>query len=241
MSVVTISYSPQSQGWTSFWSYDPDWMIGINNTFYTWKNGSLYEHDSNSRRNSFYGVDNDSVITTIFNQAPTENKMFKTISIDSNEAWTVEAVTDINIGEIDSTYFVEKEGTWFAFIRRDQNDLDLKQISTQGIGEISSYVNPTLTFSFNIGTNISQGDTVYKVTGGSLVQVGVVASHDATSITLVSEISAPLPGDFIVYSKDSVAESLGARGYYMETTLTNSSIDEVEIFEVATNTFKSFP
>lgn len=240
MSVATITYSPSGQGWTSRWSYQPDWMIGMNNSFYTWKNGNLYKHDTNATRNRFYDVNYDSGITTIFNQEPTDVKMFKTLEIESNEAWVADITTDLNTGNIQDRWFVEKEGSWFAHVRRDSDDGDNKSLSTQGIGNVLSYNALVITFGFRIGTGISQGDTIYNATGGSLVEVGEVASHDSTSITLVSETSAPAPGDFLVYVKNSVAESYGARGYYMEVALTNNSTSEVELFEVSTNIFKSF-
>lgn len=248
MADKTISYSPTGNGWTSFWSYIPDWMAGMNNTFYTWKNGSLYKHDTNQTRNAFYyDFSNNqyfkynSQITTIFNQEPTEMKMFKTISVESNDVWDLTATTELNTGTIDKEWFVEKEGHWFAYLRRNTGDADHKAISTQGIGEVQSYVNPVISFGFNIGTSISQGDVIYKVIGGALVLVGTVASHDAQSITLVSEVSAPASSDMIVFVKSSQAESFGARGAWMEVTITNNSEDEVEIFEISSNVFKSNP
>lgn len=50
----TLTYSPMVQGWPSFYSYNPDWMIGMNNYFYSFKGGNLYRHNSNSLRNTFY-------------------------------------------------------------------------------------------------------------------------------------------------------------------------------------------
>lgn len=248
MAEKTITYSPTGNGWTSFWSFIPDWMSGMNSTFYTWKNGSLYKHDSNQTRNAFYYDFNngdyfkyDSEITSIFNQDPTTMKMFKTISLESNDIWNLTATTDINTGIINKEWFVEKEGHWFAYLRRNSGDADHKAISTQGIGEVQSYANPVISFGFNIGTSISQGDVLYKVIGGALVLVGTVASHDAQSITLVSEVSAPASSDLIVYVKASQAESYGARGAWMEVTITNNSEEEVEIFEISSNVFKSNP
>lgn len=241
MAEVTVTYDPTSQGWTSFWSYIPDWMIGMNNVFYTWKEGSLYKHDTNATRNRFYGVNYPSTITTIFNQDPLDVKMFKTMAIESNEPWDVDLETDLNTGMIDKTYFTDKEGTWFAYIRRDANSIDLQAISTQGIGLVGSYAALTINFNFNIDSTISQFDKVYRVTAGALVLIGTVASHTANSITLVSAAVTPAPGDMIVFVKDSTAESYGARGYYMQATLTNNSTSAVEIFNVNVNSFRSNP
>jgi hypothetical protein len=41
--------------------------------------------------------------------------------------------------------------------------------------------------------------------------------------------------------KDAVAESYGARGYYMETTLTNTDTEAVELFAISSQIFKSYP
>ena len=48
-------------------------------------------------------------------------------------------------------------------------------------------------------------------------------------------------GDLILAIKDSVAESYGARGYYMEVQLTNSLTTQVEMFSMQSEAFKSYP
>jgi len=251
MSVYTVSYSDLSKGWTSFWSYEPEWMIGMNNSFYTWKNGELYMHNSNVTRNAFYyDIPNDdyymypSSIQTIFNQEYAVNKMFKSLSLDSTKSWEADIVTDMSTGHMDSSYFTEKEGMWYSYIRRlSGENYDTKAVSTQGIGSLASY-DPfalQLNFSFNIGTSISDGDIIYKMIGGDLFEVGEVASHGDTYIILSLEISDPSDAEFIVFVKNSQVESYGARGYYMDLTLTNFDDTETEIFAVTSNVFISKP
>jgi len=242
MAEQTITYSTGEDSWTSFWSYIPDWMIGMNNNFYSWRNGSLYKHNTNNTRNRFYGVNYPSTITTIFNDEPFSPKVFKTVSMYSTDTWDVEVETDLNTGIIDKSWFKPKEGHWFAFIRRNDNEIDLKATSTQGIGALTSYASLTLTFNFNIGSNVSQGDKIYRISNtGTLVLIGTVASHTPVSITLVSAAVTPVPGDKIVYVKNSTAESYGPRGYYMQTKLTNQNTDYVGLFHINTNSFLSFP
>jgi hypothetical protein len=48
-------------------------------------------------------------------------------------------------------------------------------------------------------------------------------------------------GNLIIGMKDSVAESYGSRGYYMEVQLTNSLTTQVELFSISTEAFKSYP
>ena len=45
----------------------------------------------------------------------------------------------------------------------------------------------------------------------------------------------------ILYYKNSIAESHGARGYYMEFTMTNDDTSAVELFSVGSNVMKSYP
>lgn len=241
MAEATLSYSPSSEGWTSRWSYIPDWMIGMNSNFYTWKNGCLYLHDSNHVRNNFYESNNPSTITTIFNQDALTTKLFKTISLDSNATWDVVAFSDLENGIIDKAYFQDKEGGWFAYIRRENGIIDTRSLSTQGIGSMLSILSNVLTFSFNIGTSISVGDTLYKVVAGALVEIGTVTAHDARTITVGGLINAPAATDVIVFTKDSQAESYGIRGYFMEVELENNDTTDVELFSVGSSVFKSNP
>ena len=76
----TLTYDPGSKGFPSFYSYAPDWMIGMNNFFYTFKNGNLYRHNTNELRNNYYGINYPSTLTSVFNDQPLENKLFKTIN-----------------------------------------------------------------------------------------------------------------------------------------------------------------
>lgn len=241
----TITYSPSSEGWTSFWSYFPDLMRGMNNTFYTWKNGSLWEHDTNARRNSFYGVDNDSEVTTILNTDPTTIKMFKTIAIDSNEPWKAEITTDLGTGEIEADQFINKEGEFYAHIRRTSGDQDHRAISTQGIGSCNSVSSGVITFGFNLDSSISVGDVAYylndSVSPSVIVEIGVITAKSTQSITVGTVINPPSPSDFILYVKNSVAESFGTRGYYAEVKLTNRLTTEVELFQISSNVFQSNP
>lgn len=244
MAVETISYSPTANGWSSRWSFEPDWMVGMNNKLYTWKNGSLYEHYSNETRNEFYGVTYPSTITSILNEFPQDRKMYKTLAIDSDHVWSAQVSTEFGSGAISTDEFQLKEGVWFAFIRRNDGDLDLHEISVQGLGVVDAfnYPNIDLGYPYDTDRHISIGDALYKVDGsGALVFLANVIDHNEFTISIDSVPSSSLiPGDFLVYSKNSVAESFGARGYHMIVELTNTDPDQVEIYSLRSNVFKSF-
>ena len=161
----TLTYDPDERvkGWPSFYSYYPDWMIGMNNFFYTFYRGNLYRHNSNQTRNQFYDVNYDSTITTVFNAAPLENKLFKTISLQGTDSWDALMETDIQISTtIDNTWFEKKEQVWFAFVRnRDVNqplspndDRNFLLRSVNGLAQSLS-VNTTLPAAVVINFDVS--------------------------------------------------------------------------------------
>ena len=93
----TLTYDTDAriQGWPSFYSYAPDYMVGMNSFFYSFFGGNLYRHSVNPIRNNFYGVQYNSTVTTPFNAQPLENKLYKTLALQGAEAWAAQMVTDI--------------------------------------------------------------------------------------------------------------------------------------------------
>ena len=88
----TLTFKENVQGWTTFYSFRPDLMFSLKNNFYTAKDGSLYLHYSPlTSANNFYGVENKSSITFIFNPNPSVNKNFKTINYEGSSGWQVDS------------------------------------------------------------------------------------------------------------------------------------------------------
>jgi len=214
----------------------------MNNYLYTFKNGNLYKHNSNPVRNSYYGVLYPSKITTVFNNEPYQTKSFKTIATNSTTAWDTAIVSDQGAGEIDSTWYELKEGTWYAYIRRlSSSNNDVSMTSVQGIGNVTTYAAGVLTFTFNIGDIISTGDNLYWVNAGVLTLIGPITAHTTTTVTVNVTGTAPTNGSFILYEKNPVAESTPTRGTYLSVEFTNSDTDYTEMFMVTSDVFKSYP
>ncbi len=221
----------------------------MNNFLYTFKSGELWKHNTNATRNSWYGAASaPSTVTVVFNDAPSESKMFKTLACETDSPWKTTITTDLNSGVMEASYFELKEGDYFTYIRRNPDTIDLKAMSTQGIGSASSVTlisagNYRINFTFDIGTTVSIGDTIYIGAVGGLTISGVVTAHNATSVTINIVVggTVPVAGNFIVFVKSAVAESYGARGYYMQVLLENTSSTAVELFAISSQVFKSYP
>jgi len=177
----TLSYSEAAEGWPSYYSFNPDYMIGMNNYFYTFKGGELYRHNVNESRNTFYqpwyvkignpsGAFTPATIQSVFNTSPLENKLFKTLNLEGDNPWDATLATDIQVsGFIQAIWFEKKEESYFAFIRNNAiGEAYLRSVN--GIGrseevtgsgsavEVHFPVSPT---PIVIGSIISVGDNLY--------------------------------------------------------------------------------
>jgi len=251
----TLAYSEQSKGWPSFFSYVPERMIGMNSYFYTFKNGNLYRHNSDDvSRNNFYGVQGISKVAGVFNLDPTSVKNFNTFSTDNDTPWDCTFYTDLSKGIILSSQFVEKEGGYFAYIRGASNSNDLKLRSNHGIGVPVSVVstNPAavvITFPSRVGSIINVGSSIVSgaISSGvvPLIQlVGTIISRSDKSITVNTTVvggNIPLQTDMFLCVKNIEAESYGLRGYYMQFELENSSTSRIQLYNVQSSIFKSYP
>jgi hypothetical protein len=97
----TLSFDDSVKGWTSFYTYRPGYVFSLKNNFYSTKNGSLYLHYDTPARtnpNNFYGVQNTSSITFIFNANPSSYKNFKTINYEGSTGWQVDYFSSDIIG-----------------------------------------------------------------------------------------------------------------------------------------------
>lgn len=265
----TLSYSEDVKGWPSFYSFLPDYMMGMNGFFYTWSGGNLYRHNTNPLRNNYYGVQYNSTIQSVFNFEPQTIKLFKTMSYESDDMWEcTNLFTDLSTGSMLQTWFVEKEGEWFTFLRENANTQNFRSRSTNGIGTIWGVGGPiaavVTTFQLDdLGSIVSIGDTAYQVVPvappglsgaptvlGPIIAINRFRTTDIAtgvvtlpSITIDCTASGVFPNftEFCGILKDPIAESHGARGYYLNFTLENNNTEAVELFSVGGSVMKSYP
>lgn len=240
MAQYTLTYSEKSKGWTSFWSYIPDWMIKLNNRFYTIKNGQLYLHNEETGvRNNFYGVQHDSKIKLYFNEINSDDKIFKTLALEGNKPWSAVLSTNLANSTIKKEEFDQRESRHFAFMRKNENEEDLHGNTAQGIGVIASFSGTEITFLF-VSEFVSIGDVLHQVNGSNNQVIGTITGINGLVITVDAIVTAPINGLYSFSKKDARIEGGEVRGYYMEVELTNNDTEKVELFAVSTNAVKSF-
>ena len=242
--LFTLTYSNGVNGWPSFYSYNPDYMVGMNNYFYTFSGGNLYRHNTNRLRNNFYGQQYNSSITTVINDSPLNNKLFKTIALESDSPWNISLNTDMNNQAfINNTWFELKEGAYYAAIKNTAQspttlaDFDFRSVN--GIGKTTGYTatNPRV-FSFvvPIDSIISIGDYLYYLNEFT------IATDSITVDSTIPGATDPTTGNPLMMAlKNSIAESHGILGHYALISLENIGPNRAELFAVESQIMKSYP
>ena len=138
----TLSFDESTKGWTSFYTYAPDFIASLGNSFYSFKRGKLYKHyDPLVNRGEFYGFARPASVTFIFNPNVSMSKTFKTVNYEGSTAWEAQITTDSDTTErllgirpyefstslteiqnnfIASNIFIKKENKYFANILNAQ-------------------------------------------------------------------------------------------------------------------------
>jgi len=267
----TLTYSEAVKGWVSFYSFDPDWIIGMNNYLYTFKGGDIYRHNVNSLRNTFYEqwweklgtpalAFTSSRIKSVINDAPLENKLFKTIILEGDSTWSGSLITDLqNSGEVQAGYFERKEASYFSFIRNNSSG-ELSIRSTSGIGKsdsvtagASTKINFSISPLVSIGSMLSIGDSIYfaLLPANAIFFAGIVTNiiqdymsginRIVVDTTVPNTVPITTQDPYILYTKNSIAESHGVLGHYCVFDFTNGSAGKIELFSVGSEVMKSYP
>lgn len=210
---TTIVWDERVQGFTTFQTYTSDSGLSLNNKYYTFKRGTIWEHNvPGVSRNTFYDADDDSIVDVVFNDDPSVIKNFQTIGFEGQGTWSATISTDQESvvtdnttvpatrslsGSVDTDEFVNREGKRFAYIRGKEEDvtnLSLERISVQGLGagdinvENTNLTVSTIPAELNVGDNVfffqHSIDVNMNISyADQLRHVGVVTARDGDVIS----------------------------------------------------------
>ena len=159
---------------------------------------------------------------------------------DELEAY-VNDVEDAIRSSIKEEEFVEKEGFWYAYARRNEDVNHFNSRSTYGIGEVISDDGTTIQVQ-GYNSSLTTGDVL--VNGLDLSSLGVINSHSfsdgVTTITLILSGGLIPSGTFILGRKNPRIEGGNLRGYTMRYDLEIDKPTKVELFAVNSEIIKSY-
>jgi hypothetical protein len=247
----TLTFDEEVNGWTSFHSYDPEYMVSLNGKFFSFKNGDLFLHNSkNVPRNNFYGNQFTSKVGVIFNDNPSTEKMFKNIMLEANKLWKVILKTNLTEGNISKEEFRKRRSRWFAFTRRNEDTQDMTSFNSHGIGNAIDVDDNKVYFSTHFqDTSVSVGDKVMQIQNDVPVHIGNVLYKNRTSderyggqIVMDRNETNPMAVvDGYCYAvKESRIEGGEIRGYFLRADLENDDTEFAELFAVTSNTAETY-
>jgi hypothetical protein len=246
----TITYDEKVKGFTSFHSFDPQYMIGMNGNFFTFNDGELYIHHSEEgTRNQYYdGGIAESKLSLMVNDEPSEVKILKAISFEGSSPWDVDinafvASSDNPVNsQLSGSDFKQKEGLWYSHVRRSNKGLQTNSKAIYGIGVVTSLTASEVVIG-GIVDQISYGDIVYNTNTSSdigEIQSKVVDNTNNTLTLTLNTTTGISVGDFIVGRRDSEIEGETLRGYVLKLDLSVTPSGRVELYAVNTEVVKSY-
>ena len=186
---MTIAYSNKHKVWTTRYSFEPTCYASTDNSFLSSKDGEgLWLHDDNDKRCHFYGDPFGAELEIVSNNDPSAVKIFKSISIETNEdEWTAEVFTNDEYtgnerqeGSIDS--FISKEGYKYADTPRSSINSSSNIVpcpspvvlETEPYGNVGDGISFSvlLPFTPNISLPLSANTRVYVLEDGNLINPG---------------------------------------------------------------------
>lgn len=91
----TIAFNDKKNIWTSKYDYESSNYASMDKQFFSSRKRVessddviCWEHNTNNQNNSFYGTQYNSVISVSFNDNPSQNKLYKTFSVEGSENLT---------------------------------------------------------------------------------------------------------------------------------------------------------
>ena len=239
----TVSFSESINGWVSKKSFIPEAGFSLENKYFTFKNGHIFEHHVGTR-NTFYGSATTPFVEFLLNTSPANMKNFRTLNYEGDSGWTCSSiVTDQQDGVVSS--FIEKENKYFNYIKgvtETQSTIDTKAYNVQGVGDWASNASGggnlrVYTFANTVPQDLQIGDDLYYVhpSSSANTRIGPVTAITSTTVTVdFTTTSSPpsSPAYFIFYVKNAEWQTSGLLGYFATVKMQNTSTDSKEIYSV---------
>ena len=118
----TVAFAEQTNRWTSFFSFIPEYGNYIFNQYVTFQNGSMWTHNTNNNYGNFYGSSYSSSVDIVYNASPSLIKTFIGVMEQASTVWTPVNIdtSTVQVSELPESSFTLKEGVYFASLLREK-------------------------------------------------------------------------------------------------------------------------
>ena len=175
----TVCFSENVNGWVTRKSFIPQFALSLNNRYYSYDFGELYQHDSTDvPYNNFYDIQYNSFVELEINDDPSVIKKYKTLGYEGTAGWSASIITDQE--KSSEFFFKNKENKYFSNIpgeRKTEANIDPKKFNFQGIGKaktvstVSAPSNTSITFRISPSSTNSytSDDKIFSQEPGTIL------------------------------------------------------------------------
>ena len=135
---TTVSFKESVGGWTSRKSFIQESGLSLNNRYFTFKQGRIWEHGLLNKANNFYGVQYDSSFNVVFNEMPQSVKGFSTLNYTGTQSRRFQysqqggskpySIAEVNFNKIIPNSVEQKQPGWYVnYIKTDLEGGEVKE------------------------------------------------------------------------------------------------------------------
>jgi hypothetical protein len=125
---VTIAYNKQKGGWTSYYSFVPEYYGRVRDFVVSFKDGQLWKHDASQTAKNFYGVQYTRQLTYVSNKDFPKVKDYKAMSVNGIGKNDVPSIRILPfqgypqgmLSSLSSRFFQVLEGIQYAYFQKDK-------------------------------------------------------------------------------------------------------------------------
>lgn len=214
----TLAFDENVLGWPTFYTYKPNNIFSLKNTYFTTNSSEIYEHyfaGASNNRNVYYGAaPAESSITFVFNPQVNLSKSFLTIGYEGSNGWKASSfISDQQGKQLVNDNYINPSPTISDYVNYTDNSVTINSYyegAYDGFGnEYPAALTPPI---YRAGFTLKEGKYVANLKNNSGIRVGEVVYGSTIS---------------------------GIKGYFATVTLkTDSSTDlggQKQIFAASTN------
>lgn len=120
----TVAFSESVKGFSTFYSFQPEFYAKSNTRFFSFVEGKFYLHGGRTAlHNNFYGTQYVSKVRPVYNQQPDSPKIWHSTVVEGKEKWVATEIKN-ELGQasrISPNWYEKREGVFYAPIKRDLN------------------------------------------------------------------------------------------------------------------------
>ena len=104
---TVVSFKEEVKGWESRKTFSTEGGISLNDRYYTFRNGRMWEHrTADSVRNNFYGTQYDSSVDFLINEMPNVVKKYKTLNYSGSKSreyvYSNDQYSNLSLAEVEA-------------------------------------------------------------------------------------------------------------------------------------------